>query len=81
MTGRRIASPRFRGQRQLWFAMRFTGDESEIDITRSRRRRARRVLRMALGAARAAARLVVAFKRDIYRAVAAQFAPFAAAPA
>ena len=23
---------RFRGQRQLWFAMRFTGDDSEIDI-------------------------------------------------
>ena len=24
---------RFRGQRQLWFAMRFNGDDSEIDIS------------------------------------------------
>jgi putative (di)nucleoside polyphosphate hydrolase len=69
---------RFRGQRQLWFAMRFTGDESEIDLATSRDGgpvefdawRWDRLDRLP--------ELVVPFKREIYRAVAARFAPFAA---
>lgn len=69
---------RFRGQRQLWFAMRFEGEESEIDLTHSvdgepvefdswRWERLERL-----------PELVVPFKRDIYRAVATRFAPLAA---
>ena len=67
----------FRGQRQLWFAMRFTGPETEIDVTRApdgvpaefstwRWERLDRV-----------AALVVPFRRDVYQAVAAGFARFA----
>lgn len=67
----------FRGQRQLWFAMRFLGSESEIDLTHSvdgqpvefdawRWERLERL-----------PELVVPFKRDIYQAVAARFAPLA----
>ena len=69
---------RFAGQRQLWFAMRFTGDESEIDLTQSADGepvefdawRWERLERLP--------DLVVPFNRDVYRAVAARFAPLAA---
>ena len=40
---------RYRGQRQKWFAMRFTGQDSEIDIAPARRPQGR-VRRLALGA-------------------------------
>lgn len=68
----------FRGQRQLWFAMRFLGEESEIDLTKSvggdpvefDAWRWERLDRLP--------DLVVPFKRPIYAAVAARFAPLAA---
>ena len=69
---------RFRGQRQLWFAMRFEGNEAEIDVTRTVvageppefsdwRWERLEVL----------PDLVVPFKRDVYQAVARAFAPLA----
>jgi putative (di)nucleoside polyphosphate hydrolase len=64
---------RYRGQRQRWFAMRFTGDEDEVDITPRRGQKAE------FDAWRWAAvdelsDLVVPFKRQIYREVVAEFA-------
>src|SRR5262249_38877980 len=64
---------RYRGQRQRWFAMRFTGEEEEIDITARRGHKAEfdawrwaRVCELA--------ELIVPFKRQIYRDVVAAFA-------
>ena len=41
---------KYRGQKQKWYALRFTGKDSEIDIENSRRRARSGVRRMALGA-------------------------------
>ena len=41
---------KYRGQRQKWYALRFTGEESEIDIAASRRRPQTGIHRLALGA-------------------------------
>jgi putative (di)nucleoside polyphosphate hydrolase len=67
---------RFRGQRQRWFAMRFTGDDGEIDI------------RGCLGEKpefeawkwvemRRLPELIVPFKRETYRTVVREFSHFA----
>lgn len=69
----------FRGQRQKWFALRFTGEEREIDIT---------IERSADGSdpefgewrweeLRRVPDLVVPFRRAVYTQVAAEFARFA----
>jgi putative (di)nucleoside polyphosphate hydrolase len=68
---------RFRGQRQLWFAMRFTGDESEIDLATSRDGQPVEFDTWRWERLDRVAGLVVPFKQDIYRAVAAEFARFA----
>jgi putative (di)nucleoside polyphosphate hydrolase len=69
----------FRGQRQKWFALRFSGDESEIDVTVERgpdgdaefaEWRWEELARVPA--------LVVPFKRAIYESVAKAFAGFAA---
>ena len=67
---------RYRGQRQKWFAMRFTGTDREIDIS-ARGRKAefddwRWVDAVELPD------LVVPFKRQIYCDVVREFAPYAA---
>lgn len=67
----------FRGQRQKWFAMRFTGAETEIDLKTSRNDqppefdawRWERIDRLA--------GVVVPFRREVYRTVAREFAKFA----
>lgn len=60
---------RYRGQRQKWFAMRFTGAESDIDIhTAHPEFRAWRWL-----AAEDLPGLIVPFKRALYEAVLAEF--------
>ena len=67
----------FRGQRQKWFAFRFTGPESEIVVTDWRNGqepefdawRWERIDRLA--------NIVVPFRRDVYRTVAREFAKFA----
>lgn len=66
---------RYRGQRQKWFAMRFTGEDVEIDIS------ARGGLKAEFEAwrwARASElpQLIVPFKRQMYLDVAAEFARF-----
>jgi putative (di)nucleoside polyphosphate hydrolase len=65
---------RYRGQKQKWFAMRFTGSEGEIDIGPRHGRKAE------FDAWRWAPvsqlqRLIVPFKRQVYRDVVAEFAP------
>jgi putative (di)nucleoside polyphosphate hydrolase len=67
----------FRGQRQRWFAMRFTGSDAEIDVTNMRggaepefdQWRWERLDRIA--------GLVVPFKQETYRRVARDFRRFA----
>jgi putative (di)nucleoside polyphosphate hydrolase len=67
---------KYRGQRQKWYALRFTGDESEIDITCPGGHKQEfaewRWERMAnlLG-------LIIPFKRPVYERVVREFARFA----
>jgi putative (di)nucleoside polyphosphate hydrolase len=68
----RIAE-RWVGQKQLWFACRFVGDDSEFD------RRAHHEVEFDTwrwGDAQDALDGVVPFKRDIYREILETFAPF-----
>lgn len=68
---------RFRGQRQLWFAMRFTGDEREIDLTRSEPGEPPEFSAWRWERLEALAGLVVPFKRAVYAAVATAFSHLA----
>jgi putative (di)nucleoside polyphosphate hydrolase len=65
---------RYRGQKQKWFAYRFTGEDSEINITPAAG------LEPEFGEWRWARAddlldLIVPFKRDVYREVLSEFAP------
>lgn len=66
---------KYRGQRQKWFALRFTGAESDIrlDLDPHPEFDAWRWARLA-----ELPSLAVAFKRAIYEELAREFAPFAA---
>lgn len=66
---------RYRGQRQRWFALRFTGEDSDIrlDLDPHPEFDAWRWARLA-----ELPELAVAFKRDIYTVLARDFARFAA---
>jgi putative (di)nucleoside polyphosphate hydrolase len=73
---------RYRGQSQKWFAFRFTGEESEIDVERPGGGRHR----PEFGAWRwerldRVPELIVPFKRPVYEKVAATFMPLASAAA
>jgi putative (di)nucleoside polyphosphate hydrolase len=65
---------RYRGQRQKWFAMRFTGPDSEIDIRARDGRKAEFDAWRWADVAEVPA-LVVPFKRQVYEDVLAAFAP------
>ena len=67
----------FRGQRQKWFALRFTGREQEIDPLTSRNGQAPEFGQWRWERLDRVADLVVPFRREVYRAVARQFAEFA----
>ncbi len=67
----------FRGQRQIWFALRFTGDESEVDPLTERNGQPAEFDAWRWERLDRVADLVVPFRRDIYRAVATEFARFA----
>lgn len=66
----------FRGQRQKWFALRFTGDESEIDPLAVRNDMPPEFDAWRWEQLDRVADLVVPFRRDVYRAVASSFARF-----
>lgn len=68
---------RYRGQRQMWFAMRFTGADSEVRIKPPRRLKAEfDAWRWAY--ASEAAELVIPYKRELYEQVSRAFAPYIA---
>ncbi len=67
----RIWKGRYRGQQQMWYLMRFLGDDGAIDIRTSHPEfSAWRWM-----APDALIERIVPFKRDVYRAVFAEFAP------
>ncbi len=67
----------FRGQRQKWFAMRFAGDEKEIDPLVPRNGEQPEFDQWRWERLDNIATLVVPYKRDIYLAIAKSFAGFA----
>jgi putative (di)nucleoside polyphosphate hydrolase len=68
---------RYRGQRQKWFAMRFTGEEVEIDISARGRHKAEFDDWRWADAAELP-ELIVPFKRQVYRDVVREFAGYVA---
>jgi putative (di)nucleoside polyphosphate hydrolase len=64
---------KYRGQRQRWFAMRFWGDDSEIDI-RPRNGAKAEFDRWSWRRLEELPELIVPFKRPIYQAIVAEFA-------
>jgi putative (di)nucleoside polyphosphate hydrolase len=68
---------KFRGQRQKWFALRFTGRDDEIDPLTPRNGQPAEFDQWRWEHLDRVADLVVPFRRDIYRAVATRFAEFA----
>jgi len=65
---------RFRGQTQKWFAFRFAGDDSEINLETE----TPEFLAWKWVEPDEVPRLIVPFKRDIYAAILTEFAPFLA---
>jgi len=68
---------KFRGQRQKWFALRFTGKDDEIDPLTPRNGQPAEFDAWRWERLDRVADLVVPFRREVYRAVAQEFAPFA----
>jgi putative (di)nucleoside polyphosphate hydrolase len=64
---------RYRGQRQKWFAMRFTGLEQEIDVAPRGRHKAEFEAWRWVAAGQLAG-LIVPFKRQVYAEVVREFA-------
>src|SRR4030088_2940739 len=70
---------KFRGQRQKWFALRFTGSDADIDPLMPRNGQPAEFDQWRWERLDRVADLVVPFRRDVYRNVAQQFAGFARA--
>lgn len=68
---------KYRGQRQKWFALRFTGDESEINIASPAGGHKPEFIAWRWAKIDEIADLVVPFKRQTYERVLAEFARFA----
>jgi putative (di)nucleoside polyphosphate hydrolase len=67
---------RYRGQKQKWFAYRFTGQDDEIDITPQTGPEPE-FIDWQWASVDEVIDLIVPFKRDVYREVLAAFAPLA----
>ena len=67
---------KFRGQRQKWFALRFSGDDSEIDPLATRNGQPPEFDQWRWEQLDRVAALVVPFRQQIYAAVATAFADF-----
>ncbi|WJR78631.1 RNA pyrophosphohydrolase [Bradyrhizobium sp. NP1] len=67
---------KFRGQRQKWFALRFTGRDDEIDPLSPRNGQPAEFDAWRWEQLSRVADLVVPFRRKVYRTVAEQFARF-----
>jgi putative (di)nucleoside polyphosphate hydrolase len=70
-------SGRYRGQTQKWFALRFTGDESEIDIDNPAGGHEPEFIAWRWEPLANLPDLVVPFKRTVYERVVAEFKTFA----
>jgi putative (di)nucleoside polyphosphate hydrolase len=68
---------KFRGQRQKWFALRFAGRDEEIDPLTPRNGQPAEFDAWRWERLDRVADLVVPFRREVYRTVAAAFAQFA----
>jgi putative (di)nucleoside polyphosphate hydrolase len=68
---------RFRGQRQKWYALRFSGSDAEIDIAHPAGGHAPEFVAWRWAALAELAELVVPFKRQVYEAIVAEFARLA----
>jgi len=68
---------KFRGQRQKWFALRFSGREDDIDPSTARNGQPAEFDAWRWEQLSHVADLVVPFRREVYREVARQFARFA----
>src|SRR5882757_6592059 len=68
---------KFRGQRQKWFALRFTGHDDEIDPLTPRNGQPAEFDQWRWERLDRVADLVVPFRREVYRTVAQAFAKFA----
>ncbi len=68
---------KFRGQRQKWFALRFTGSDADIDPLTPRNGQPAEFDQWRWERLDHVAELVVPFRREVYRAVAVRFAKFA----
>jgi putative (di)nucleoside polyphosphate hydrolase len=68
---------KFRGQRQKWFALRFTGRDEEIDPLTPRNGQPAEFDQWRWERLDRVADLVVPFRREVYRNVAQRFAEFA----
>jgi putative (di)nucleoside polyphosphate hydrolase len=68
---------KYRGQTQKWFALRFTGEESEIDIEHPAGGHEPEFMEWRWEPLQNLADLVVPFKRKTYERVVAEFAKFA----
>lgn len=68
---------RWRGQSQIWFAFRFTGCDSEIDLDSPRLGEAAEFDAWRWEQLSVLPGMVVPYKREVYSAVVAGFAPFA----
>jgi putative (di)nucleoside polyphosphate hydrolase len=70
---------KYAGQRLRWFAMRFCGDEDEIDIEPKGRMKAE-FDDWRWASLEELPVLAVSFKRPVYETVASHFAPYARGP-
>lgn len=71
---------RYRGQKQRWYAVRFNGPDSEINIVPADPAN-REFITWRWAAADEIINLIVPFKRDVYREVLARFHPLLGTPA
>jgi len=67
----------FAGQRQKWFALRFTGRDEEIDLASPRNGQPPEFDAWRWERLERVPALVIEFRREVYAAVAKAFAPFA----
>jgi putative (di)nucleoside polyphosphate hydrolase len=71
---------KYRGQRQKWYALRFTGDESEIDVVHPAGGHEAEFLAWRWEPMENLPALIVPFKRKVYEQVVAAFRHLAAPP-
>ena len=69
---------KYRGQEQEWFALRFLGQDSEIDLSGEHEPENPEFIAWRWAELSETPKLIVDFKREVYERVAREFAPLAA---